>query len=133
MLAVALWLDIAVALPAVHSPLGAACDAALTRAQREFASDIDFYVRQRTVVGEYEWSDMCGVWGTYRVTLAPDLRADHLWRGRGTPTSALWERRAHGWRARLDLRGDDLAHDDIARRFVDAFRAAVDVCLGASW
>jgi hypothetical protein len=131
---VVLLLDIAVGgLRAPHTPLGAACDAALADAQREFeqsSNQVRFHVREHTVVGEYSWSDMCGVWGEYSVTLAPDHRAAHEWQAHGNQSSSVWTRRARGWRAELRLRGDDVATWP-ATSFVDAFRAAVDVCLAA--
>jgi hypothetical protein len=138
--------DVAVgALRAPHTPLGAACDAALARAQEEFArgSGMSFHVREHTVVGEYSWSDMCGVWGEYTVTLAPDARSAQVWSWRETrrPENAnddqapLVERdgrrRAHGWRASFRLRGDDLVSGPGAY-FVEVFQPAVEICLDAA-
>lgn len=138
--------DVAVgALRAPHTPLGAACDAALARAQQEFArgTDVAFHVRQRTVVARYSWSDMCGVWGEYTVTLTPDARPRSPWSWRETrhpqrdddDEAPLVERdgrrRAHGWRASFRLRGDDLV-DGPGDLFVASFRPALDACLDAA-
>jgi hypothetical protein len=123
-----------------HTPLGPACDAALAAAQARFterASDVNFHVREQHVVGEYRWSDMCGVWGDYSIELAPDTRPPHAaWRWsedrdddhysihrRGT-------RRANGWRARFLLDGDN--GSDPGSWFVEAFEPAVDACLASA-
>ncbi|HEX9101010.1 MAG TPA: hypothetical protein VF997_02345 [Polyangia bacterium] len=125
--------------PTPHTPLGAGCDAALAAAQRKFSDgfrDVDFHVRERRVVGEYRWSDMCGVWGEYSVELAPDHRAAHGWRWverraadpprvhrRGT-------RRAAALRATFVLDGD--SEPSIGDYFVECFQPAVDACLNGS-
>jgi hypothetical protein len=119
-----------------RSPLGPACDAALAVAQARFRDGhpaIDFHVRERRIVGEYHWSDMCGVWGDYTVELAPDHRAplEWQWSTSGEPDSfhRRGTRRDHGWRARFMLDGGDGYPADA---FVDAFRPAVEICLASA-
>ena len=123
--------------PAPHSPLGPRCDAALAAAQARFAdgSGIDFHVRQWRVLGEYSWSDMCGVWGNYAVELVPDDGPAHRWRwhdrGRDAdgdrPVHHQGTRRARGWRATLTIDGD--SDGGPADYFVETFRPAIDACL----
>ena len=123
---------------APRSPLGPACDAALEAAQNHFAGSeraIRFHVRERTVSGEYHWSDMCGVFGDYSIELAPDLRAPTRWQwstrhGENDSFHRLGTRRANGWRARLVVDGD--SDDYLVESFVAAFRPALDVCLATA-
>jgi hypothetical protein len=122
-----------------RSPLGPACDAALAAAQERFRDGqpaIDFHVRERRIVGEYHWSDMCGVWGDYTIELAPDHRAPLGWqwisRTSGEPDSfhRRGTRRLNGWRARFIIDGDSDGYPGDA--FVDAFRPAVEICLASA-
>jgi hypothetical protein len=127
------------ALQAPHTPLGRRCDLAIAAAQEQFLAGppaVHFHVRERTTVGKYSWSDMCGVWGDYIVELQPDARPAYLWRWRTThPRIEIAEvrvegsRRAHGWRAHFLTRGDSL---ETGHRFIEAFRPAMDVCLEAA-
>jgi hypothetical protein len=123
-----------------HTPLGPACDAALAAAQARFSersSEARFHVREQRVVGEYRWSDMCGVWGDYSIELAPDTRPPlAAWRWserRDDPESSVHKRgvrRANGWRARFILDGDN--GSDPGSYFVEAFQPAVDACLASA-
>jgi len=122
--------------PAPHTPFGPACDRALAAAQASLdgrANDVHFETRERHVVGDYQWSDMCGVWGDYSIDFATDLRPAHGWRwstrylpGR-TAAHRTGVMRAHGVRATFFLEGDDPS--DLGDWFVEAFRPAVEVCL----
>ena len=124
----------AVARP--HTPFGPACDAALARAQTRFferAPDIHFHVRERNVVGEYHWSDMCGVFGDYSIALAPDHRDAQPWSWQTRHRVGVTRRgvkRAGGVRATFLLEADD--EDDLGDWFVAAFRPAVEVCLATA-
>ncbi|MCU1278145.1 MAG: hypothetical protein JWM53_1691 [bacterium] len=132
-------LDAARSSYAPHTPLGPRCDAALAAAQASFrdGSGIDFHVRQWRVLGEYSWSDMCGVWGNYSVELVPDERPAHGWRwisgkhddGEYHPVHHRGMRRGRGWRATLLVDGD--SDGGPADYFVEVFRPAVDICLGS--
>ena len=126
---------------APHTPLGPRCDAALADAQARFAdgSGIDFHVRQWRVLGEYSWSDMCGVWGNYSVELVPDEQPAHGWRwssatlnddGEYHPVHHRGTRRGRGWRATLLVDGD--SDGGPADYFVELFRPALDVCLAGA-
>lgn len=129
--------SIAAARATPHTPLGPACDAALAAAQAKFHDalpTVDFHVRERRVVGEYHWSDMCGVWGDYTVELAPDRRAPTAWQWSAVSASDNFHRRgtrrAHGWRARFIIDGDSDGYPGDA--FVAAFQPAIDVCLATA-
>jgi hypothetical protein len=124
-----------------HTPLGPACDAALAAAQvrfSELSGEAHFQVREQRVVGEYRWSDMCGVWGDYSVELAPDRRAaPDAWQWsetrRDEPDYSIHRRgvrRANGWRARFILDGDNGSAPGDS--FVQAFQPAVDTCLASA-
>jgi hypothetical protein len=123
-----------------HTPLGRACDAALAQAQARFSersSDVNFHVREQHVVGEYRWSDRCGVWGDYSIELAPDTRPPlAAWRwseDRDDDSYSIHRRglrRANGWRARFILDGDN--GSDPGNWFVEAFQPAVDACLASA-
>jgi hypothetical protein len=122
-----------------HTPLGRRCDEALAAAQARFQQgtpSVAFHTRQQQVVGEYSWSDMCGVWGNYSVVLAPDLRPSQPWRWttykrrsddsfhqRGT-------RRSGRWRAAFVVDSDSPGYPGDA--FVAEFRPAVEVCLASA-
>lgn len=135
--------DVSVDAPRAHatpqSPLGPACDAALAAAQARFserASAVDFHVRQRRVVGEYHWSDMCGVWGDFTVELAPDHRAPLAWQWRAARSDEpdrfhrRGTRRANGWRARFVIDADSEGFPGDA--FVEAFEPAIEACLASA-
>ncbi len=138
-LLVALVLDVSIAVARPHTPLGPACDRALAAAQATLdwrANDVHFHARERRVVGEYQWSDMCGVWGNYAIELAPDFRAAQPWRwservdrdnGRAHRRGVL---RAHGVRATFILDADDASN--LGDWFVEAFRPAVERCLATA-
>jgi len=125
--------------PTPHTPLGPACDRALADAQATLdwrADDVHFQTRERHVVGDYQWSDMCGVWGNYSLELAPDLRPAQPWRwservdranGRAHRRGVL---RARGVRATFILDADDPS--DLGDWFVEAFRPAVEACLATA-
>ncbi|MGZ3407017.1 MAG: hypothetical protein ACXVAN_11275 [Polyangia bacterium] len=135
-------LDARRALYLPRTPLGARCDAALAAAQQQFrdGSGIDFHVRQWRVFGEYSWSDMCGVWGNYSVELVPDERPARGWRWRGIdapkdgeeyhPVHHRGTRIGRGWRGTIVVDAD--SDGGPADYFVEAFRPALDVCLGAT-
>ena len=134
-LLVVLVLDVSLDVARPHTPLGPACDRALAAAQATLdarADYVHFHTRERRVVGEYRWSDMCGVWGDYSVELAPDLRPPHPWRWSEHADSytSVHRRgvlRAHGLRATFLLDADDPS--DLGDWFVEAFRPAVERCL----
>lgn len=121
-----------------HTPLGPACDAAIAAAQASFSQyrSAEFHVRERHVVGEYQWSDMCGVWGNYSVELAPDPRPALAWQwheSRDENQESIHKRgvrRANGWRARFVLDGDN--GSDPGDFFVASFQPAVDACLASA-
>lgn len=125
--------------PSPHTPLGPACDRALADAQAALdwrAGYVHFHTRERHVAGDYEWSDMCGVWGNYSLELAPDRRPPRPWRwservdrdkGEAHRRGVL---RAHGMRATFILDADDPS--DLGDWFVDAFRPAVEACLATA-
>ena len=134
-----LSLDATRAAPTPHTPFGPACDRALAAAQAQLtwrASNIDFHVRERHVIGAYRWSDMCGVWGNYSLELAPDLRAPQAWRWRERREAgdgSIHRRgsmRRGGIRATFILDADDIS--TVGDWFVDAFQPAVDVCLASA-
>jgi hypothetical protein len=124
-----------------RTPLGPRCDAALAAAQQQFesGSGIAFHVRQWSVVGEYSWSDMCGVWGDYKVELVPDERPARGWRwsGVGPPAEGAEYHPVHhrgsrigcGWRGTLVVDADSEGSPGDA--FVEAFRPALEVCLSS--
>ena len=124
-----------------HTPFGAACDAALAAAQARFAErsrDVHFHVREQRLVGEYQWSDMCGVWGNYSLVLAPDYRDEHGWSWRTTLRDDADAHSAHRrgvkrsgtMRAVFTLDADE--ESDLGDWFVDAFQPAVDACLATA-
>jgi hypothetical protein len=123
-----------------RTPLGPRCDAALAAAQQQFrdGSGIDFHVHQWRVLGEYSWSDMCGVWGNYSVELVPDDRPARGWRWRHTGGRSLVDGEDHpihdsgvrigrGWRGTIVVDAD--SDGGPADAFVEAFRPAVEICL----
>jgi hypothetical protein len=124
-----------------HTPYGAACDAALAAAQARFterSSDVHFRVREQRIVGEYEWSDMCGVWGNYSLVIAPDHRPAHGWSWRTALRDNADEHSAHrrgnkrGGSLRAEFILDADEESDLGDWFVEAFQPAVDVCLASA-
>ncbi len=123
-----------------HTPLGPRCDAAIAAAQQKFSGGlpgaVKFHVRERRVMGRYQWSDMCGVWGDYIVELAPDLRPASPWRWKKRRTARedvaseerIGTRRARGFRATIRVEGDSVDWA-ASKEFIDAFRPALDACL----
>ena len=131
--------DVSVDVTRPRTPLGPACDRALAAAQATLewrARDVHFHTRERRVVGDYEWSDMCGVWGNYSLELAPDHRPAQPWHwservdranGRAHRRGVL---RGRGVRATFILDADDPS--DLGDWFVDAFRPAIEACLATA-
>jgi len=127
-----------------HTPFGPACDAALAAAQARFterSSDVHFRVTEQRVVGEYRWSDMCGVWGNYSLVLAPDHRPPHEWSWDTKRWDAADESGDHAAHRRGVKRGGTLRavfaldaddESDLGDWFVEAFQPAVDVCLASA-
>ena len=123
---------------APHTPLGPACDSAIAAAQARFSDyrTATFHVRERRVVGEYQWSDMCGVWGNYSLELAPDPRPSSGWlwhEAREENVDTIHKRgtlRANGWRARFILDGDN--GSDPGDHFVESFQPAAEICLASA-
>jgi hypothetical protein len=129
-------LDARAAGPRPHTPLGPACDAAIAAAQARFSErsgDIRFHVRERRVVGKYEWSDMCGVWGRYSLELAPDNGPPTWWRWsewREKDETAIHKRgilRGYSMHARFILDGD--TGSSPGDWFVESFKPAAEACL----